>query len=316
APRARAAPGRSPRGRSRPPEDTRSASSRRRLPLDEVEHEGDELLEAVLGERALVHALQVPDEPRLAAGVEEGDPVRLLVAAQLGDLPQACVEGRDEPLVERRDLVAERRDDRVAHAQTGTPRSSRSASMSGSISTTEPLGSASCGVFSPVPVTRRTTRSDSPRSPRRTASRRAPRATPVAPSPKMPPVSASSEMFRPISSSGTAYTAPPDARAVAIARSPSAGLPIAIDDAIERGRTGITARSSANAVATGAQPAACAPNRRGRSPVLSPRRSSCWKPCQIFVNIAPEPIGTNTASGVSQPSCSQISKASVFEPSA
>ena len=49
---------------------------------------------------------------------------------------------------------------------------------------------------------------------------------------------------------------------------------------------------------------------------MSPSRSNCWKPSQTFVNIAPEPIGITTASGVSQPSCSAISNASVFEPSA
>ena len=60
------------------------------------------------------------------------------------------------------------------------------------------------GVFSPSPVTRRTTRSDSPTWPRRTASRRAPSVTPAAVSPKMPAVSARSAMFSPTSSSGTA----------------------------------------------------------------------------------------------------------------
>ena len=54
----------------------------------------------------------------------------------------------------------------------------------------------------------------------------------------------------------------------------------------------------------------------GCSPPISPSRSNCWKPSQTLVNIAPEPIGITTASGVSQPSCSQISNASVFEPSA
>ena len=51
----------------------------------------------------------------------------------------------------------------------------------------------------------------------------------------------------------------PDARAVAIARSPSAGAPIASDWATVSGRTGDTGRSSANACATGAQPWAWPP---------------------------------------------------------
>jgi hypothetical protein len=42
---------------------------------------------------------------------------------------------------------------------------------------------------------------------------------------------------------------------------------------------------------------------------------NCSKPFQTFVYIEPEPIGITTASGVRQPSCSQISNASVFEPS-
>ena len=66
-------------------------------------------------------------------------------------------------------------------------------------------------------------------------------------------------MLAPISSSGTAKTPPPDAFAFSIVRSPSAGLPIAIDDASVFGRTGDTRRSSANADATGAQPSAWPP---------------------------------------------------------
>ena len=58
-------------------------------------------------------------------------------------------------------------------------------------------------------------------------------------------------MFSPISSSGTAWIAPPVSRAVATAKSPSAGLPIASERAIELGRTGVTVVRSRNAVATG-----------------------------------------------------------------
>ena len=62
--------------------------------------------------------------------------------------------------------------------------------------------------------------------------------TPAAVSPNTPLAAASSAMFAPTSSSGTAWIAPPDARAVAIARSPSAGAPIASECATVAGRTG------------------------------------------------------------------------------
>ena len=103
---------------------------------------------------------------------------------------------------------------------------------------------------------------------------------------------------------------------MAIARSPSAGLPIASDLAIEFGRTGETRRSSQNADATGEQPSAWPPYRRGRRSSISPSRPNCSNPCQSLLNIAPEAIGATTAVGTSQPSCSTISNASVFEPSA
>ena len=66
-------------------------------------------------------------------------------------------------------------------------------------------------------------------------------------------------MFSPTSSSGTACTAPPVSRAVATAKSPSAGVPIASERAIESGRTGVTGFPSRNAVATGWQPSAWPP---------------------------------------------------------
>jgi hypothetical protein len=55
---------------------------------------------------------------------------------------------------------------------------------------------------------------------------------------------------------------------------------------------------------------------RGGSPSTRPSRRNCSKPCQIFVKSEPEATGAITASGSSQPSCSAISNASVFEPSA
>ena len=123
-------------------------------------------------------------------------------------------------------------------------------------------------------------------------------------------------MFSAISSSATAWIEPPDARAVASASSPSAGLPIASERAIVAGRTGRTRPPSWKAVATGAQPSAWPPTSRGGAPSTSPSSCSSAKPWCTFENIAPEAIGATTASGVRQPSCSAISKASVFEPSA
>ena len=57
---------------------------------------------------------------------------------------------------------------------------------------------------------------------------------------------------------------------MATARSPSAGLPIASERATVSGLSGTTLRSSAKAVATGAQPSAWPPYRRGASPSTSP----------------------------------------------
>ena len=90
-------------------------------------------------------------------------------------------------------------------------------------------------------------------------------------------------MFSPISSSGTAWIAPPVSRAAVTAKSPSAGLPIASERAIESGRTGVTARLLANAVATGEQPSAWPPTRRGDGPSTRPSvaeaRRSPGGPC-------------------------------------
>ena len=117
-------------------------------------------------------------------------------------------------------------------------------------------------------------------------------------------------------SSATAWIAPPDAAAVATASSPSAGLPIASDRASVFGRIGLTFSPVANASATGAQPSAWPPYSRGSRPSTSPTLASWEKPCRSFVKSEPEAIGQATASGSSQPSCSAISNASVFEPSA
>ena len=73
---------------------------------------------------------------------------------------------------------------------------------------------------------------------------------------------------------------------------------------------------AANALATGEQPSAWAPFIVGTSPVMRPSSSHSEKPLAIFVYSEPEAIGATMRSGVSQPSCSAISYASVLEPSA
>ena len=69
-------------------------------------------------------------------------------------------------------------------------------------------------------------------------------------------------------------------------------------------------------LATGEQPSAWAPFIVGTSPSSSPTSIQSEKPLAIFVYSDPEAIGTTHQSGISQPSCSAISKATVFEPSA
>ena len=49
---------------------------------------------------------------------------------------------------------------------------------------------------------------------------------------------------------------------------------------------------------------------------MSPTSMNSSKPLAIFVYSEPDAIGTTQRSGISQPSCSAISKATVFEPSA
>ena len=115
----------------------------------------------------------------------------------------------------------------------------------------------------------------------------------------------------------TASTEPPVRRARSSAYGPSAGLPIASDLAIVSGLTGRQkSRLASNAVATGEQPAAWAPLKAGSSPSSSPSSSHSSNPRAIFVNSEPEAIGHTTRSGSSKPSCSAVSNASVFEPSA
>ena len=76
-------------------------------------------------------------------------------------------------------------------------------------------------------------------------------------------------MFSPTSSSGTEWIAPPDARAVATARSPSAGLPIASERAAVCGRTGVTGRPRGRRRRPGRSPA---PGRRSAA-APRPRRA-------------------------------------------
>src|SRR5439155_4980065 len=106
-------------------------SATRDLPLHELEDECGQLLDALVGERPAVDALQVADEPRLALRVDERDPVLLLVATELGHLADASVDRREEPHVQRRDLVARRVDERVGcTCHAATPSSSRTWSTS------------------------------------------------------------------------------------------------------------------------------------------------------------------------------------------
>ncbi len=69
------------------------------------------------------------------------------------------------------------------------------------------------------------------------------------------------------------------------------------------------------AAETGEQPSACAPKiLYGRSSTR-PSLISSWNPLSILVSWEPDAIGMTIWSGSRQPSCSQISYASVLEPS-
>ena len=85
---------------------------------------------------------------------------------------------------------------------------------------------------------------------------------------------------------------------------------VALAKAIELGFEVVACASTgnlANAVATGAQPAACAPLKVGSSPSSSPSSSHSAKPRPILVNSDPEATGATTRSGSVNASCSAIS---------
>ena len=141
--------------------------------------------------------------------------------------------------------------------------------------------------------------------------------TPPAVSAKTPSVFASSSMHSRISESGTEPMSPPWLRSSSRTYGPSAGLPIASERAIVFGRCGVmTSAPSLKAVATGEQPVACAPNKIGAGPSTRPSSMNSLKPLATLVSWLPEATGTTTCAGSFHPSCSVISKASVFDPSA
>src|SRR5579875_879988 len=172
-------------------------------------------------------------------------------------------------------------------------------------------------VFSPSPELMTTVSASGSSRPCASSLRSTPRVTPPAVSPKMPSVAASSRIESTISSSPTSAIAPPVRRTTSRAYGPSAGLPMASDLAIVAGRTGrTTSCPAANAADTGAHPLAWAPNTRHGVWGTRPRPTSSPNALSTFTSCAPEAIGTTTCSGSRQPSCSAISKPSVFDPSA
>src|SRR5438445_105167 len=94
-------------------------------------------------------------------------------------------------------------------------------------------------------------------------------------------------------------------------------LPFARDSATVSGfRTGLGRPSGDSKPWTiGAHPAAWVPTRRGGS-ATSPSSRSSRNPFSSDVRRRPEPNGTTMTSGRSKPSCSQVSKSKVFDPSA
>jgi len=95
-----------------------------------------------------------------------------------------------------------------------------------------------------------------------------------------------------------------------LAKSPSAGFPIAIERAMVCGTTGSTAPASSRTRRTiGAHPAALAPKIRGAVPATSPAVVNSWNPLRSFVTSEPPAIGATTAVGSRHPSCSAISNA-------
>src|ERR1700722_8791631 len=206
----------------------------------------------------------------------------------------------------------------VLAALTGACSTSASnCSTDGSISWDSKVPRTASSVFSPSPVITSTTRSSGSMPPRAASFASTAVVTPPAVSVKTPVVCASSAMPSRISWSETESIEPPLFRAISSAYGPSAGLPIASDLAIVLGFTGLQMSwPLANAVAIGEQPSAWAPFILGRSPSTSPSSRHSSKPLAIFVNSDPDALGAMTRSGSSKPSCSAISYASVFDPSA
>jgi len=132
--------------------------------------------------------------------------------------------------------------------------------------------------------------------------------TPPAVSAKTPSVRANSRIPSTTSASLTWATAPPVRRTVSRTYGPSAGLPMASERAMVSGRTGCTTSwPSSNALATGEQPVAWAPNTRYGVGATSPRVPSSVKPLSTLVSCDPEATGTTICSGSRQPSCSATS---------
>src|SRR5215218_1926963 len=304
--------------RARPPAGRASAAGDRRQDLDLVAV-GHRRLEAVAEADVLAVHVDV-DEPAQGA-VAVGQPVAQLAVAleqrveHLADRPALELEltlaaGRRPQL--RGDLDLDRH-----HARAPAPSTfAVNSSNDGAISWTSNVPRTASSVLSPSPVMTSTTRSPGSMSPRAASLARTAVVVPPAVSVKMPVVSASRRMPARISSSETASIEPPVRRARSSAYGPSAGLPIASDLAIVLGRTGVQKSCpAANAPATGEQPSACAPFIVGTAPSMSPSSSHSAKPLAIFVYSEPEAIGATSRSGVTQPSCSAISYASVLEPS-
>ena len=103
---------------------------------------------------------------------------------------------------------------------------------------------------------------------------------------------------------------------MAIARSPSAGLPIAIEVAIDAGRTGETRRSSANAEATGRAALGLAAEELRLVAGDEPEPVELLEALPDLREHRARADRHHDRDGVSQPSCSLSSNASVFEPSA
>ncbi len=94
---------------------------------------------------------------------------------------------------------------------------------------------------------------------------------------------------------------------------------MAMDLAIVSGLTGtMWVSPRLNAVATGEHPSACAPVSRGMrapSPCTRPRSISSRAALLCLTNWQPLAMGMTISSGSRQPSCSAVSKVSVFDPS-